>query len=57
MINYNWQFECIDNGRKRQVFTISAPDKATAINKGFARARKKLKGDIVNWDCKLILIF
>ena len=56
MINYNWQFKCIDNGNKRQVFTIAAPDKTTAINKGFARAKKKAKGNIINWNCKLMLI-
>ena len=49
-----WRFNCIDNGRKRQSFTVTASDKTEAINKGFAKAKKTAKGDFVNWDCKLI---
>ena len=49
-----WSFYCIDNGWKKQLFTVSAKDKASAIEKGFAKARKNARGDINNWDCKLV---
>lgn len=56
--NYKFQFSCIDNGGKRQSFTISANDKKTAIDKALAKARKNAKGDILpTWTCKLITIF
>lgn len=48
-----WSFNCIDNGGKKQFFTITAGDKTTAIKKGFEKAKKNAKGDINNWDCKL----
>ena len=50
-----WSFNCIDNGGKKQFFTVSAPDKITAIKKGMERAKKHASGDISpTWTCKLI---
>ena len=48
-----WDFSCIDNGGKRQAFTIVADDKTTAIRTALEKARKSAKGDITNWNCKL----
>ena len=48
-----WQFTAKDNGGGYQTFTVTADDKTAAINKGFEKARKKAKGDITTWDCKL----
>jgi len=49
-----WQFNCIDNGGKRQAFTVKAKDKTLAIEKAFQKAMKNAKGDITNWNCKLV---
>ena len=50
-----WSFRCIDNGGKRQSFTIKASDKTQAIDKAMARAKKNARGDIYpTWDCRLI---
>lgn len=49
-----WSFYCIDNGGKKQFFTVSAKDKPGAIEKGFTKARKNARGDINNWECKLV---
>lgn len=49
-----WTFSARDNGGKHQVFTVTAPDKTTAIKKGMERAKKHASGDICpNWTCKL----
>ena len=52
-MNYKFTFTCKDNGGKYQCFTIYAPDKATAITKGLAKARKNAKGDFTTWRCHL----
>lgn len=49
-----WSFYCTDNGGKWQTITVTAKDKPEAIDKGFEKARKKAKGDIIHWECKLI---
>ena len=49
-----WSFYCIDNKKKKQFFTVSAKDKTSAIEKGFAKAKKNAKGDVNNWECKLV---
>ena len=49
-----WSFYCSDNGGKKQYLTISAKDKTEVIEKGFTKAKKQAKGDIHNWECKLI---
>ena len=51
-----WSFYCIDNGGKRQALTIKAKDKPEAIEKGFKKAKKGAKGDIINWECKLRMV-
>lgn len=50
------KFQCYfyDNSTKKQYFTVSANDKKTAIDKAFKKAKKSAKGDITNWDVKLI---
>jgi hypothetical protein len=48
-----WYFSVLDNGGKRQSFTVSAPSKPEAIEKGMKRAKKNAAGDIHTWDCKL----
>lgn len=55
MINYTWQFSCIDNGGLHQYFKVKAPDKTKAIKKAFDKANRCAKGDIINWECKLVL--
>ncbi len=52
-----WEFSCIDNGGKRQHFTIMAPDYTTAMKEGFKKADKKAKGDIISWECHLNLAY
>lgn len=55
---YTWEFRCTDNGGKRQLFTVKANDKTTAITKAFVKAKKHAAGDIGwNWECKLKLAF
>ena len=50
-----WSFSCSDNGGKKQFFTVTAPDKPTAIEKAFQKAKKNAKGDIYpHWECRLI---
>lgn len=53
---YKWTFRTIDNGGKRQSFTVKASSKPEAIDKGMNRARKNAKGDINNWYCELIRV-
>lgn len=53
--NYLFHFHCIDNGGKYQSFSVKAPDKTLAIERGFKKAMKNAHGDIVSWDCRLIL--
>lgn len=48
-----WNFNCIDNGGKRQNFMVTASDKTVAIRKGFEKAKKNAKGDIISWKCSL----
>lgn len=57
MGSYMWTFSCVDNGGKRQVFTIRASSKDEAIRKGFEKARKHARGDIYpgSWHCALQL--
>ena len=50
-----WSFSCIDNGGKRQNFTVSANSKQEAEKKAFIRARKHATGDIgFSWQCRLV---
>ena len=52
----NYLFSCYfsDNSGKKQVFTVKAKDKQSAIEKAFAKAKKNAKGDInPNWEVKL----
>lgn len=49
-----WSFYCSDNGGKKQFLKVKADSKTEAINKGFTKAKKQAKGDIHNWECKLI---
>lgn len=48
-----WTFTATDNGRKHQIFTVTAASKPEAIEKGFARAKKHAAGDLITWACKL----
>lgn len=49
-IDYN----CVDNGGKHQAFTVSAPNKAAAIEKALKKAEKNAAGDICGrWEIKL----
>lgn len=57
MKGYKFNFYCVDNSGKRQSFTVTAPDKQTAIDKGFTRAKKHAAGDIITWDCSLRPVF
>lgn len=50
-----WSFYAADNGGKKQFCKIKANSKTDAIEKGMNRARKYAAGDIIAWDCKLIL--
>lgn len=51
-IDYN--FRCVDNGGKHQAFTVSAPNKAAAIEKALKKAEKNAAGDICGrWEIKL----
>lgn len=53
--NHEFIFRCTDNGGKHQTFTVKAPDKQTAIDRGFKRAKKNAKGDInPSWECRLV---
>ena len=52
---YKWMFECYDNGGMRQLFVVKAKDKEQAIKKGFERAKKNAIGNIVTWNCRLVL--
>jgi len=50
-----WFFHITDNGGGHHNFTIKAASKQEAIDKGFARAKKKAKGDLsAHWDCRLV---
>ena len=57
MSAYKWSFYCTDNGGKAQRFEINAVSKTEAINKGFAKAKKHSKGDIISWNCCLKATF
>lgn len=48
-----WNFNCIDNGGKKQFFVVSANNKPDAIKKAFDKARKNAAGDIHTWNCTL----
>lgn len=48
-----WNFSAMDNGGKRQFFTVTAPTKPEAINKGIERAKKHAAGDVTSWTCSL----
>lgn len=51
MTKYKFTFYCIDNGGKKQCFTVKAVDKAAAIAAGMERAKKHAAGNINNWEC------
>ena len=52
--NYKFAFLCVDNGGKHQAFTVSAPNKAAAIEKALKKAEKNAAGDICGrWEIKL----
>lgn len=57
MMSHKWRFTCMDNGGKRQSFTVKAQTKDEAIRKSFEKAKKNAKGDIMpdSWHCALIL--
>ena len=57
MKSAKWDFYCIDNGGKKQFFTVSAPTKTDAIEKAFRKAQKAARGDIGAWECKLRIAF
>ena len=50
---YRWYFECMDNGGKRQFFTVTAKSKPDAIKKGMEKAKKAASGDVTSWSCRL----
>ena len=54
---YKWNFRAIDNGGKRQFFTVKANSKPEAIEKGMKKARRNAAGDINNWECSLVRTF
>ena len=54
--NYTFNFYCINNSGKKQIFKVKAPDKMTAIDKGFQKAKKNAKGDITNWECRFVSV-
>lgn len=49
-----WTFTYFDNGGGRQFLRVTAGSKSEAIEKGTAKAKKKARGDCINWDCKLL---
>lgn len=53
------KFNCyfIDNGGKKQFFTVKAKTKPDAIEKAFKKAKKGAKGDFNNWEVKLAPTF
>lgn len=51
-----WSFSCIDNGRKRQAFTVKAESKVEAEKIAFKKAKKNAKGDIITWNLTLSLV-
>jgi hypothetical protein len=54
---YKYDFHCIDNGGKRQHFTVTANNQHEAVRKAMIRANKHAKGDIgFSWECKLAAI-
>lgn len=54
MTNYKFSFHCVDNGGKHQAFTVSALNKAAAIEKAMKKARKNAAGDICGtWEIRL----
>lgn len=54
MNSYKFAFRCVDNGGKHQAFTVSAPNKAAAIEKALKKAEKNAAGDICGrWEIKL----
>lgn len=50
-----FNFRCVDNGGKRQGFTVKANSKAEAEKKAFQKAKKAAKGDIISWECRLAI--
>lgn len=48
-----FSFFCIDNGQKRQGFSVKANSKSEAEKKAFAKAKKNAKGDIIFLECRL----
>ena len=48
-----FSFYCVDNGGKRQGFSVKASSKAEAEKKAFTKAKKAAKGDIISWQCRL----
>jgi hypothetical protein len=55
--NYNFSFCCIDNSGYKQFLKIKASSKPEAIEKGMKKAKANAKGDINNWECRLVLSF
>lgn len=52
-MGYKWDFHCIDNGGKRQHFTVTASSQLDAERKALAKARKHAAGDIgLSWECR-----
>lgn len=49
--NHTFNFRCVDNSGKHQIFKVKAPSKEKAIDKGCKRAQKHAKGDITTWEC------
>ena len=48
-----WGFTCMDNGQKRQAFTVTAKNRTEAEEKAFKKAKKNARGDIISWNCRL----
>lgn len=60
MASANYLFNCyfVDNSGKKQVFTVKAKNKQSAIEKAFTKAKKNAKGDISpHWEVKLASYF
>ena len=48
-----WNFNFCDNSGYFKHFYIKAATKQDAIKKGFDKAKKQSRGDIISWNCSL----
>lgn len=52
-MTYKYDFHCVDNGGRRQHFTVTASGQLEAERKALAKARRHAAGDIgFSWKCK-----